>query len=92
MQAILYETDGTINEKALNSLLLARFPIGSESSALKSFVASLNGQCSETSDSLNCAITVAGTLCAYSGIDIATKISPPGFISSLIAKERGGYC
>ena len=35
MQAILYETDGTINEKALNSLPLARFPIGSESSALK---------------------------------------------------------
>ena len=92
MQATLYETDGRFNEKAFNSLLLARFPIGSESSALKSFVASLNGQCSETSDSLNCAITVAGTLCAYSGIDIASKISPPGFISSLIAKERGGYC
>ena len=92
MQATLYETDGRFNEKAFNSLLLARFPIGSESSALKSLVASLNGQCSETSDSLNCAITVAGTLCAYSGIDIATKISPPGFISSLIAKERGGYC
>ncbi|HEY0267755.1 MAG TPA: hypothetical protein VGC12_00820 [Methyloradius sp.] len=94
-QALLYSKDGNLNEKALNALLLTRFPIGSQSDDLIAFALPLNGLCAQAPEGIDCLIVETDFFCTQKSIDIEIKTSPSGLITALTTKKingRNSFC
>jgi len=92
-RALLFMPGGDLNEPAINAALQAKFPAGSSVIELKQFVQALGGGCSSSAQAKwSCAITISGTLCVATKLELGLTISPSQKIQQLEAKIRTSMC
>ncbi|HYL01949.1 MAG TPA: hypothetical protein VEU54_00885 [Steroidobacteraceae bacterium] len=89
VRALLYRSDGTLDDGAATAAFNARFPAGSKFTDLQSLVRSVGGRCGHRHAQTMCEIPTRGTVCVVNAIALAVRTAPAGDTIEHI-EVRGG--
>jgi hypothetical protein len=88
VQALLFRPGGDIDDHVLTGALNARFPTGTQATALGDFVETMGGSCSRLdTGEFSCLFDESGTFCVATKIDVKVRVDAHNAIESMAAKS-----
>jgi hypothetical protein len=87
-EAMIYQGDGTLNERAFAGAIMGRFPQGGEPGALKTFIKSIGGTClPEKGGKFSCSVDETGSFCVATKISVEVQLDDAGKIKFIGARS-----
>lgn len=78
VNALLYQSNGTLDNVAATAAMNRRFPAGSKVTDLESLVRSVGGRCGRWRGQTYCEIPTRGTVCVENAIILTVLTAPAG--------------